>query len=244
MPTFRHGRGTELLLDDERVSPFFREATLSRNVDLAETSTYGTFDKTYVVGMRDARWSLGGLFDGSVDAIDEQLSTILGQEAAVPFTYAPEGLVLGRRVYVSNIEETSHEVSSPLTDMVGTSCELQASSGAHSGVSLHDLTAETATVNGASVNNLASSAFGAVATLHLTTNTRDAGSILVKVQHSTNDSVWTDLITFVSVGFGATSGQLLTFTGTVNQYLRAQWTVTAGATGSYTFAVGCARKNV
>lgn len=242
MPTFRHGRGTALLLDDEDVSVFFREAAINRTVDLAETSTYGTFDKTYVVGMRDATFTLAGLFSGGSDEIDAQLAGIIGQEAEYAFTYAPEGLTLGRRLYVAAVDNINYEVSSPLTDMVGTSAEFQASGGAFGGVSLHALTSESTTNNGTSVDNGASSAQGGIATLHLTANNRDAGSILVKVQHSTDNSVWNDLITFSSVNFAVTSGQVLSVAGTVNRYTRAQWTVTGGTTGGYTFAVGFARK--
>ena len=242
MPTFRHGRGTAILLDDEDVSIYFREAAINRTVDLAETSTYGTFDKTYVVGMRDATFTLEGLFDGSTDAIDQQLATILGQEAEFAFTYAPEGLAFGRRVYVAAVDEVNYEVSSPLTDMVGTSAEFQASGGAFGGYSLHALTAETGDGNGTSIDNGASSAFGAIAALHLTANDRDAGSISVRVQHSTDNSVWNDLITFASVNFAVTSGQVLSVAGTINRYLRAFWDVTGGTTGGYTFAVSAARK--
>lgn len=246
MPTFRHGRGTLLFLDDENISTFFREAGVNRSVDLAETSTYGTFDKTYVVGMRDATFSLAGLFSGAADEIDEQLAAIIGQAQEYAFTYAPEQMTFGRRVYIASVDTVSYEVSSPLTDMVGTSAEFQASAGAFSGNSLHDLTAESATNNSTNLDNTVSSAFGAIASLHLVTNTRDAGSIVVKVQHSPDNSVWTDLITFTSVSAGAanTSGQIGTVTGTVNRHLRSLWTVTGGTTGSYTFVVACARKNV
>lgn len=244
MPTFRHGRGTYVLVDKYNLTPYFREANRSSGVDLAETSAFGTFDKTFVVGMREGRISMGGMFDGTTNAVDQALATILGQAAAVPVTYAPEGLAIGRRTYVCQAEETTYEVSASISDVVAVSAEVQATGGIHGGFSLHDLTAETANGNGTSVNNGAATTLGAAATLHVSTNTRDAGSILVKVQHSTDNSSWADLISFTSVNFGTTFGEYKEVTGTVNQYLRALWTVTAGSTGSYTFTVSAARKNV
>jgi hypothetical protein len=241
-PTFRHGRGTALLFDDEEVTPYFRETTMTRSVDLAETSAYGTFDKTYVVGMREGRLSVAGMFSGGVDEIDEQLSTLLGQEAAVPLTFGPEGLAVGRRTYHMSCEETNHEVNSPYNDIVATSAEFQSSGGIFGGHSYHALTAETAGGNSTSVDNGASSAFGLSAVLHVPTNTRN-GALVGKIQHSTDDAVWVDLITFTSVPSSTTTAEILSVAGTVNRYLRGLWTV-AGSTGSVTFHLSAARKNI
>jgi hypothetical protein len=244
VPTFRHGRGTFVLVDKYDLTTYLREAGVASTVDLAETSAFGTFDKTFVVGMRERRLSLAGMFDGSVNAVDAVLNTILGQEAAVVCTYAPEGLTVGRRTYLIQSEETSHEVSSPITDVVAVSAELQGTDTGGHGVALHALTAETGTGNSVSVDNGAATTLGSVGHLHVTANDRNAGSILIKIQHSTDDAAWADLITFTSVAFAVTTSERLTTSTTVNRYLRAQWTVTGGATGGYTFHVSGARKNV
>ncbi len=244
MPTFRHGRNTNVLLDQYNLTPYFREANKASTVDLAETSAFGTFDKTFVVGMREGRVSLAGMFDGSVDAVDQVLSQILGQEAAVNVTIAPEDLTIGRRTYICQAEETTHETSATISDVVAASAELGATSGIHAGVSLHALTAEGTTSNSTSVDNAVATTLGARAVIHMTANDRNAGSIVVKVQHSTDNAVWNDLITFTSIAFAVKTTEYLTVAGTVNRYLRTLWTVTGGATGGYTFHVSCARNNV
>ena len=76
--------------------------------------------------------------------------------------------------------------------------------------------------------------------LHVTANDRSA-TVDVKIQHSTDDSVWADLITFTQVGVGAETAEAKTVSGTVNRYVRAARTVAAG-TGSITYAVGFARR--
>lgn len=245
MPQFRHGRGTHVFVDRYELTTFLREASAPRSVDVAETSAFGTFDKTFVVGMREGRFSAAGMFDGTPAAVDPVLAGILGQEAAVSVTYAPEDMTIGRRALVLEAEESSYEVSSPINDVVAIGTEFMASGGIHPGVILHGVTAgETATGQSASVDNAAASTFGAIANLHMIANDRNAGSIVVKVQHSTDNSVWNDLITFTSVNFATLAAQTLAVAGTVNRYTRAQWTVTSGATGSYTFAVAASRKNV
>lgn len=241
MPTFRHGRATALLVGAGDVAQYFRTATMSRSVDLAETSTFGTFDKTFVVGMRDGTLSLGGLFDGTANAIDQQLEAVLGVDPPVVVTYGPEGLAFGRRTELMNSEETAYEVSSPYNDVVSTSADFHATGGIFAGNSLHDLTpAETVGGNSASIDNGALTSAGLVATLHVPTNTRN-GATVVKVQHSPDNSAWSDLVTFTSVGSTTTTAELLSTTGTVNRYLRALWTI-AGSTGSVSFHVSAARK--
>jgi len=238
---FRHGRGTGLLLGDEDVARFFREAGVNRGVDLAETSAFGTFDKTFVVGMREGRFPLAGMFAGDADEITQQLDALLGQETPEPMTYGPEGFAFGRRTYHATIEETTHEVSSPYNDMVAATAEMVSTGGVFPGVSFHDLlVGETANGNSASVDNGASSAFGASAVFHVPTNTRN-GATVGKIQHSVDDSVWVDLITFTSVPATTTTAEILSVAGTVNRYLRGLWTI-AGATGSVFFHLSAARK--
>ena len=90
-------------------------------------------------------------------------------------------------------------------------------------------------MNGASVNNLASSAFGGVGHLHVTAFT--GTNATVKIQDSPNDAAWSDLIAFTSIT-GVTS-ERLTDTGTVDQYVRA--IISVDNFTSMTFAVSFAR---
>jgi hypothetical protein len=97
---------------------------------------------------------------------------------------------------------------------------------------LHPLGAETGAGSGTSVDNAASSANGGRGNLHVTAAT---GSGTVKVQHSTDNAVWADLVTFTAAT-GATS-ETKEVTGTVNRYLRANH---APGT-SITYVLGFAR---
>lgn len=104
-------------------------------------------------------------------------------------------------------------------------------------VLLHPNGLETVTGTGTSVNNGASSANGGRGNFHILPPDSVTGTWTLKVQHSTNDSVWSDLITFTQIG--ATWTQSVEVTGTVNQYLRASWT--EDASGSIRFVMGFAR---
>ena len=67
--SFRHGKNTAVLVDQYNISPFLNEVSSSQSIETADTSTFGTAAKTYVVGQNDATISFTGLFDGATDAI-------------------------------------------------------------------------------------------------------------------------------------------------------------------------------
>lgn len=130
MPTFRHGRAAVLKLDDSGatlrdLSNQLRDISFPRAVDLAETSAFGTFDKTYVVGMRGATISASGMFSAAASTeIDPVLAGVLGQEASITFEYGPEGQTSGRVRYTGECYLVQYEISSPYNDMVAASLEL------------------------------------------------------------------------------------------------------------------------
>lgn len=90
-------------------------------------------------------------------------------------------------------------------------------------------TSVSSTTNNGSLDNGASSSGGYLAFLHITTSAGAMGSNdwAVTIEHSTNDSAWSTLHTFAADGSAATA-ERGTNTGTVNRYVRAVATKTAG----------------
>jgi hypothetical protein len=239
---FIHGKGTIVLYNEFNLSSYFNEASASRSVETAETTTFGNSAKTYITGLIDGTLSLSGMFDGAANAIDQELTDVLGLNDGANITVAPEGsLALGLRTMSLKGELTSYEVSSPVGDVVSASSEFQADNGIASGISLHDLVARTATGTGTSVDNATSSTRGGFGTLHVTANTMDANTVL-KVQHSADNSTWVDLVTFSTVATTVKTSERVEVSSatTVNRYLRATWT--ASGTGSITFHINFARR--
>jgi hypothetical protein len=124
---------------------------------------------------------------------------------------------------------------------VSISAEFEVDGGVDDGVILHTGAETTSTVNSTSVDNGASSTNGAVANLHVVANTRTASSTY-KVQHSSDNSTWVDLITFTAVA-GTTKAKesKAVTTNPVNRYLRAQATL-GGTTNSATYTIAIARR--
>jgi len=212
-------------------------------VETAETSTSGSSGKEYISGLKDGTVSVSGLFEGTADVgTDSFFASNLGGATKENVIVATEGHANGSRAVMLQSDATSYEVSGAIADVVQANAEFQSSNGVEHGVILSSGSTVTATGNGTSVDNSASSANGGVAYLSVPTNTRN-GNITVKVQQSADNSTFTDLVTFTAI----TSAQKISYrvevaAGTsVARYLRVNYTV-AGSTGSATPIVAFSRR--
>ncbi len=127
MPTFRHGRSTVFKVQDSSdsltdISAVMKDVSFPVSVDTPETTAFGSSTKTYVVGIKDARFSGSGMFDATVDAV---LQGIFGLESARGFEYGPEGSATGRIKYSGSLFLTSYQISGSVADMVAASFEFQ-----------------------------------------------------------------------------------------------------------------------
>lgn len=237
---FRHGKNADLLVGKYDLSSFVNEVTASMSIDTAETSTIGTNEKTYIVGQNDGTVSVSGLFDGGANAIEAIYSDIIDNDLTPAITIIYDGGAVGSGATISQGKQTSYEIGIPVGDVVSLNGEFQVTGGLRQGKVLVN-TALSATTNGTAVDNTSSTAIGATANLHITANSRSTTSV-IKVQHSVDNSTWVDLITFSTIGIGALTSETVSVTGTINRYLRAQTTLTAG-TGSITPTIAIARRN-
>lgn len=130
MPTFRHGKSTAFKLDDSTgslkdISNVLTDVGFPQTVETAETTSFGSSAKTYIVGLSDSTVSLSGNWDATVDA---HLAGILAQSATVSFEYYPEGEAVTPLTAVKYSGEailTSFEKSGAVGDVVTFSAELQ-----------------------------------------------------------------------------------------------------------------------
>ena len=242
MPTFRHGKNTTVLSDDFDLSTYLNSATLSYAVETPETTTFGSSDRSYIVGHNEGTISFEGLFDGTTASADEIFAASLGSATNKTVTVSTDSTAIGGRTVLAGAATTSYEISSPLTDVVSVSAEAIANGGLDSGVWLICQTAVSATTNTASVDNAASSANGGVAHLHVTANARTATTVIA-VQHSADNSTWADLAVFGTVALsGLDSERYEVASGTtVNRYLRTRTTIATG-TGAITRSVAFSRR--
>jgi hypothetical protein len=241
MPTFRHGKSVKVFVNEFDFSSYFNDVSASTTVETAETSTFGSSAKEYIPGLMDGTVSLSGLFEGTADTgTDDFFSTVLGGATKQKVIVATEGHGLGGRAVMLESDATSYEVSGAIADVVQASAEFQSSEGVEHGVILSSGSAVTATGNGSSSDNGASTTNGGVGYVSVPANTRN-GNVTIKVQQSADNSTFTDLVTFTVVSSATKTSERVEVTGTVARYLRVSYTV-AGSTGSATPIVAFSRR--
>ena len=125
----RHGRGSQLALDSTagslvNFSSGLDEMSLSRDIDMAEITTFGDNDKSYIPGLRGAEISASGLFS-STHA--EVLDGVFGRNstATLSWEFSPDGsTAAGRHLLKGEAFLTSIEYTAPVGDKVGMSLGL------------------------------------------------------------------------------------------------------------------------
>ena len=193
----------------------------------------GTTGSTLVIITNASLGATGsaGTVTVSSNEIEDIMQGVMIQEGS-SITVAPDkGFVVGNRCYLGFGKLTQHNVHSPVSDVTALNSSFQMNSGLHGGIILADGSSVSASTTSTGLNNGSQSTIGWTANLHIVANTRSTAST-IKIQHSSDNSVWTDLVTFASIGLSTiTSEYQEALSGTVNQYVRVNITLTVG-TGS------------
>ena len=126
---FVHGKDSKFKLDNASaslsdISSYVNNVDFPETADISETSTLGSSNKTYIVGLKDATIGLTGLWDATADAI---FGAVVGQSATLSFEYSPEGTSSGKIKYTGECILTNYSISSPVGEVVGYSADLQVS---------------------------------------------------------------------------------------------------------------------
>lgn len=239
-----HGKQTVVFVNGVELTSYLRSFSAPANRDQADASVYGGDWKSYVGGQIDASFSCGGIFDGGTAAVDEVFQRAFGGTAvagtATIANFYPQGEAEGVYGYAWEATETSYEVTAPVSDVVSVSCEMNSASGegrervqSLAASTTNRTAAGTATHQDAGATGASNN--GCTGYLHVDQIT--AGTAAVKIQHSTDNSTFTDLVTFANAT--AVGGQRIEVAGTVSRYTRAIWTYSGGTA---TFNVSLARR--
>lgn len=222
---FLHGKGTSVYANGYNMSQYLSSIEAPSTVDTAETTTLDKESKTYIAGKQDATLTAEGLYDGDIGAVDEALNDAIGVDYS-EWSYYFGGDTAGNRGYGLAVSQTEYNVNSTIDDAVRITVSGQSSVIKESLISITPLVTVSASGSTASVDNGASSANGGSAYLHAIDVT---GTVSIKLEQSANDSTWSDLVTFTDVSADHVS-ERVEFTGTVERYVRATYTLDGGET--------------
>src|SRR5581483_4106271 len=160
-PTFKHSKGTVVLIDQLNMSAYLQSAKVSVDVQAADVTCFPDADKKYIPGLRNAVIAMDGLFSfrrttaaGSTD-IDNEFEQALGGSTKRVVTVGPAGDTVGDRTWMMLTDDTKYDVHAPAHDVVQCSVEMQASSGYQGGRWLRGISAAARTTTGSGAAVLA-----------------------------------------------------------------------------------------
>ena len=191
-------------------------------------NTYRSFEGGFKNGQIDAQ----GIFDHDgtdADEIHNVLSTAYNDGSTNNVTYSLGTVAVGDDAIMLNGCTMVYDIGMPLGQLITVNAQFKAINGVGFGKWLMHSQLNAGTNNGTSVDNAASSANGGIFQVHL--HNDDASDVDVKLQHSTDNSVWADVSGGAVNNLSAThaSGSV-TVSGTINRYTRAVATITGGNT--------------
>lgn len=239
----QHGKDCVCYIGSRDASGDITTITAMLSADVHDVTTQNNSGwRSFQPGICNWEAQFTAFYDGSVGGIERQLEGLLGAPGGIISIYDGDANAIGENgLILSDAVVTKWAEPITIADFVKLSVDVKAGvlSGATKagmyGVLLHVLGAEAVSQNSASYDNGASSANGGRANLHVTAAAGTGG--IVKIQHSANNSSWSDLVTFTTTAVAV--AQTLEVAGTVNRYLRSVSTI--NSTSSLTFVSGFAR---
>ena len=236
---FKHGKDTKVFVNSSNFSSYFNSADANRTADVAESTTFGNSNKTYIAGEKDGTISLAGFFDATADAT---LQPLLGG-ADLDLVVGIDGLDTGDSATFMKGNINNYAVSSPVGDIVATSVDVQSDEGMWNGKVLVASAFTTTGAQGSADDNSSSTSngFGAFVIVTSVSGTSPTGDI--KIQHSADNVTYADLITFTQVTAATSEVKFVAEGTTINRYIRVHNTIGGSSTPTINAIVGFGRNN-
>ncbi|HEX5704874.1 MAG TPA: hypothetical protein VFX97_16875 [Pyrinomonadaceae bacterium] len=243
MATPVHSKSTAVLVDEYDLTSLFTKIAPSNSRDVYDKTVLGESSKSFHLGFKQGEINAEGLF--TIFTETPTLDSLFGEPGTPRIVSAfPEGHAVGKPAYILYANQSEFSLDTSVGDLIRNAAKFSSlDDGLERGLSLHPLSAEVGTANGATVDGLAASTGGALGVLHVTAIAGAAPSVVIKLQSSTDAAAWGDVTggAFTAATI-ATKQRLEIASGvTINRYLRCVATF-GGTTTSITFQCSLARR--
>lgn len=235
---FIHGKGTTCYFNSTDFSSYLQNIDMTKVSDVAETTTFGNDNKTYIAGEKDGTISLTGLFDATGDAL---VQPFIGSATNTNIVIGVDTLSATKQVTFTEGKFVEYGISDPVGDVVGISMNVQSDNGIYIGKVLENATV-TATGSGTARDNATSTANGGGAFLLVTSKSGTSPTLDVKITHSADNVTYADLVTFTQATTSTSEVKRIAEGTTINRYLKVAYTL-GGSTPSFDVVVGFGRIN-
>jgi len=232
-------------LDGKSADCTLNEINMEREIEEAEVTTLCSTIKDYVPGLSEVTVEMEGFFDTNTLSPALTLEAWMNERLGVtfPFVFAPEGGgQVGDPMYFMNGFLQTYSVEATVDEAVSMEAEFRATGGLSRGLVVQPLTTQTATdTDGITfLDGGAATTAGGSAVLSVAAASGTLPTLAVKLQHSADNITYADLTGGAFTSQTTINGEIISFTGTVNRYVRAVWTI-GGTLPSFTFNVAVRR---
>jgi hypothetical protein len=236
---FTLGNTSRVLVNEVAVSGTLAGWTTSHQRAVSESTVLLDEGQRFVPGLMSGSLVLRGPQDAADQDLDAEIAAAMGVDNVFLATVCPYGTAIGTFAMIVMGDPAEHSVDASVSDTVGFTMTAQADESVDMGFVVHGLSAETTDVNGTTVDRGvdAETENGGMTSIHVTAYS-GLTSAAIKLQHSTDNSVWADLQAFASVTAVGRERILIAAGTTINRYVRVVTDVTG--TGSVTFLVALA----
>lgn len=237
--SFTLGNTTRVLVNTKSVSSTITGWTSSHQRAVSEVTTVVESGARYVPGLMSGSLVLRGPQDSVGQDLHAQIAAAIGQDNLFLATVLPYGTAIGQFAVTVLGDISENTIDATVSDAVRFATTATADESVDMGFIVHALGAETVDGNGTTVDRGVgiTSANGGIAVLHATAYS-GLTSAALKIQHSTDNSSWSDLVSFTTITAIAAERKTVAVGTTVNRYVRVVTDVTG--TGSVTFLVAFA----
>jgi hypothetical protein len=229
------GKWARIWIEGYELATRTSDVTFPRAHDEVEVSGYGQ-DKQYLAGQAESSVALDGYLDDAAGGTHAALKDLASGDASQIVSVAlgaNADPTTGDPTFHLDANQMKYESHPVRGGATAVHAEWKSRDFALEYGTLLYRGAATTDADGAAVDNGAGTVDGGAGYMHVT-GLSAGDAITAKVQHSTNNSDWDDLVSFTLDG-SALDGQRVAVSGTVNRYLRADWTVSGT---SISFPIG------
>jgi len=234
--SFGQGKDSKVYAHGTDATPYLSSASLSKEVDTADSTCFGSDDKWGLAGLRDAMLALEGMFDSGLPPDDG-----LGSAGSI-YSFYPQGDAVDAVAHAGGVGKhivadlVSAESDPDVGEATPFSMEIQSDAGSEQAESLHDgSVTETASDVEEYVNDVSMSVNGGSAYIHVLSKTGGT-NITGEIEHSDNHVDWSSLVAFTAQTAQGTA-ERKAIVGTIKQYVRAKWTLGAGGSWKFNIAL-------
>lgn len=238
-----HGRNTAVWSGAYDISNYLNSFKADRNAPELDSTTFQDTARTYVATFQEGGIDLEGFF--SIDATDndtaeDRFRIALASSTNTVVSVAPEGgSTFGNRVILCDATENNHAISSQTQSLIQSNASFRGQ--VDHGVLLAAKAARTSSGNGTGVDNVVATYNGGVGHQHVFAVSGTSPTLDTKIQHSTDNSTFVDLITFTQAT--AITGERISSSGLSQSQVETA-TVGGAATASANVIVTVTAANI